>query len=290
MRRIRNWIAKPVEEFVDECMYYTSTKSMRNTVYDNPENKDFSDQICSRFKHVAFSNIDDICRKIRHLEDSKANHFIDAFTMIANHEQEMKIFNAFENGNLVICQPVSQPDSGELIPNFYEMDSFVVQKLLDCSSFELPRIDVTEFARGCASNIREVQDYVDSLSARSPGHYTPFVPGNYIVRVQESTDWWLFNNLIHVGKWGQEHSEQSYFSEMNLKKKGMVVSPTTDYQKSYYGENRASFIPYSTLTSGKCWITGDPSKEKVEFINSMIQYEEENESFFFFELLLVNYL
>lgn len=268
-------------------------KPVEHIAYDNKDSKDVSGAIYSRFSSLVFNNVDQVRSKIFNQVDSldnlKAKDFVSTFNIIAEHEHEMKLFHEARNGNFVVCKPVKKR-SGKLIPNFYEMDSFVVQKLLDCGSFELPFRNSNSISRGCANSIREVRDYIDTIKTKNYSMYRPFVPGNYIVRVQESKDWELFNNLVHVGGWGKGLNDLPYFLEMKLKKKVMTVAPKTAYQQSFYGDNRAPFIPYDALTSGKYWDQSKVSQEKANYVNSMIQYKEEYKSFFFFEILLVNYL
>lgn len=260
------------------------------TAYDNTKNKDVSDAIISRFKNLKLSNVNQVRFQISSLENLKAKKFVSSFDIIAEHGQEMKIFQEFEMGNFFVCNPLKKRKSGKIVPNFYEMDSFVVQALLDHGNFELPFRNTNSLARGCANSIREIRDYIGTIGTKNYSMYRPFVPGNYIVRVQESTDWELFNNLVHVGSWGKEVNNRPYFSEMNLKKKVMTVAPKTAYQKSFYGDNRAPFIPYDALVSGKHWNQSKVSEEQADYVNSMIQYQENNKSFFFFEILLVNCL
>lgn len=131
------------------------------------------------------------------------------------------------------CKPFVDKTSGEKVYGFFEMDEKFIHYALEQKFLTYPNDAEYSYSTisGVAENLEEIHEHIAFLTdqkldfKRHEKYYKHFgfPTKDFIVWVEESNDYSLFHELIHVGKWGFDLFQSSGFAKVEELKKGNLV-------------------------------------------------------------------
>lgn len=200
------------------------------------------------------------------------------------------------NGTPTYYQLFEDGKTGKKIDGFFEMDKDFLDFALNREFLSMPcgnGFGLMTIA-GVADSIEECLGHTNLLTNRhgTANDYFGLCGKEFIVRVEECSDFNVFNSLYHVGQWGIELGKTSYFA---------LIKETNKYLRTIRSENPKKSTDMIALYSAMDERTS--LKEKSRYSNSLNnrdlfdleqyfqayrEYKRANKSFILFEIFVVN--
>lgn len=238
---------------------------------------------------IIFPNLLEDYDQLDNLSSDKMVKFLEE---LVDSQQQIRTGRAFAGANLQeVCKYFMHPNKGrrvQRVPGFFSMDTLFVERYFEHIE------DFRSSVSGVFVNFDELTEHASFLVG-DPDFKQYIGTKNYVIRVEKSKDWALFETLYPRGRWGWETTHASELAkEFSWKQRVAKAQPRSKYRitegitDSHPTQYRKRIIPSNVVKYGrKKWNPDGSLPDWENYVNRYLECQQKHDSFYFFEVLIV---
>lgn len=226
------------------------------------------------------------------LDNLSSDKMVEFLEELVDSQPKIRAGRAFEGVNIKeICTYFMHPNTGrrvQRVPGFFSMDTLFAERYFEHIE------DPSRSLSGVCINFDELKWHI-LFAIDAPDFKKDIGSKNYIIRVEKSKDWALFETLYPLGEWGWKTAYDSELSKEYSRKQMLVkAQPHSKYGAvggltgNHPTQYRKRIIPSNVVKNvRKKWNTDGLSPDWVNYVNRYFDCQQKYDSFYFFEVLIV---
>lgn len=229
-------------------------------------------------------------------DDASAKELLKVMQFALSNEDLLRSYQKALNGVPCYYQLFEDGKTGEKIAGFFEMDEDFLDFAFSRGFLSMPcgngfgQMTIT----GVADSIEECLGHINLLTNRhsTAHHYFGLGSKEFIVKVEECSDFNVFNSLYHVGQWGSELRKTSNFAFIKESSKHLrtirseIPKKSTDMIALYNAMDERIGLAEKSRYSNS--LDKRDLFDLEQYFQAYREYKRANKSFILFEIFVIN--